>query len=266
MADTSAYFAVEHAAVVPELIGQPLAPRWRRGLALAIDGFLLLIPTALLSLAVAFGLLRREDPPAFRAIWEYESTDPQVRQRAYRDLAPLLARLEAPGLPAAVAAAVEEHDLERAGALLEGYKVEISVKIGEALEPPLRPKEVRLEVAKLLPTPVRILLFYGTWLLYFTVLTRRGATLGKKLLGLRIVRLDGARLSWLDSLERSAAYAEVLGTLGFALLALWRSPNRRLPHDRIAETVVLRARRAAPPTAPAETPTSEGADTPERVK
>lgn len=250
MSKRSKFFVAEHMIVAPELIGQPLAPRWRRGLALLIDWILLVIPTVPLSLAVALAMLHHADPAAFAALRKYESADPAVRKQAYRDLARLMARLDAPGLPAAVRAAVEEHDLDRAGVLLEGYTVDINLRIGgEAAEFPPGTKTVRLELAKLIPPLLRILVFYGIGAVYFTLLTRRGATLGKKLLGLRVARLDGSRLSLFDSLERAAAYIEIPATLGFALLALWREPNRRMPHDRVAETVVLRVAKASPSVA-----------------
>jgi uncharacterized RDD family membrane protein YckC len=77
--------------------------------------------------------------------------------------------------------------------------------------------------------------------LYFTLLTRgrRGATLGKRLLGIRVVRLDGHRLSLMESFERFAGYLHIPGSLGLSLLDLWHDPNRRLPHDRTVHTAVL---------------------------
>ncbi len=242
---TGSLFVAEHMRVAPELIGQPLAPRWRRGLALVIDWVLLAIPPFPLSLAVALAMLHHTDPMAFAALRKCQSADPVVHQQAFRDLAPLLARLDAPGMPPDARAAAEDHDFERASARLEGYSLEVYLRIGgEAAESP-GPKTVRLELAKLIPPVMRILVFYGIGAVYFTLLTRRQDTLGKKLLGLRVVRLDGAKLSLFDSFERAAAYIEIPASLGFALLALWHEPNRRMPHDRVAETVVLRVTRAS---------------------
>ena len=77
--------------------------------------------------------------------------------------------------------------------------------------------------------------------LYFTLChsSRRGQTLGKRLLGLRVVQLAGERLSLFESFERAAAYVEIPATLGLCLISLWRDPNRRLPHDRVVHTAVL---------------------------
>jgi len=81
--------------------------------------------------------------------------------------------------------------------------------------------------------------------LYFTLLCagRRGRTLGKRLLGLEVVRLDGGRLSLVDGLERFGGYFGIAGTVGIGALDLWREPNRRPAHDRAAGTVVLRTAR-----------------------
>jgi hypothetical protein len=77
--------------------------------------------------------------------------------------------------------------------------------------------------------------------LYFTFLTGffRGRTPGKRLLQVRVVRLDGRPLGFWASLERYGGYAAALftGFEGF-LKILW-DPNRQGIQDKIAETVVV---------------------------
>lgn len=77
--------------------------------------------------------------------------------------------------------------------------------------------------------------------LYFTFLTGffRGRTPGKRLLRIRVVRLDGRPLGFWASLERYGGYAAALftGFEGF-LKILW-DPNRQGIQDKIAETVVV---------------------------
>lgn len=70
----------------------------------------------------------------------------------------------------------------------------------------------------------------------------RGRTLGKFIVGTRVVRLDGKPLTTLDAFTRYGGYAAGLATgmIGFARL-LWE-PNRQAIQDKIAWTVVLRAR------------------------
>lgn len=81
---------------------------------------------------------------------------------------------------------------------------------------------------------------------YFTLFLAwwSGQTPGKRFLGLRVVRLDGERLTLWVSFERFGGYAAGLATglLGFAQV-FW-DPNRQAIHDRIAHTVVIRERSA----------------------
>ncbi|MEJ2483705.1 MAG: RDD family protein [Gemmatimonadota bacterium] len=77
--------------------------------------------------------------------------------------------------------------------------------------------------------------------LYFTFLTGflRGRTPGKRLLNVRVVRLDGKPLGYWASFERFGGYAASLftGFEGF-LRILW-DPNRQGLEDKLAETVVV---------------------------
>ena len=77
--------------------------------------------------------------------------------------------------------------------------------------------------------------------LYFTFLTGffRGRTPGKRVMGIRIVRLDGRPLGYWASFERFGGYAASLftGFEGF-LRILW-DPNRQGLEDKLAETVVV---------------------------
>jgi len=83
---------------------------------------------------------------------------------------------------------------------------------------------------------------FGWAALYMTVLLSltNGQTLGKKLLGIRVLRLDGQRLNWWMAFERAGGYAAgfATGLLGFAQV-FWDA-NRQAIHDRIVGTVVIR--------------------------
>jgi len=87
-------------------------------------------------------------------------------------------------------------------------------------------------------------LTFGWAGVYFTLVTAwwRGRTVGKFLVGTRVVRLDGQRLNPMDTFTRYGGYAAgvATGMIGFARL-LW-DPNRRAIEDRIAQTVVVRNR------------------------
>ncbi len=88
---------------------------------------------------------------------------------------------------------------------------------------------------------------FGWGALYFTLFTTlwKGRTPGKRLLGLRVVRLDGAPISWWAALERYGGYAAgfATGLLGFMQIT-WDA-NRQATHDKIAGTVVIRERSPA---------------------
>ena len=89
----------------------------------------------------------------------------------------------------------------------------------------------------------------GLWSLYFTVMLTlwKGQTVGKRLFGIRVVRLDGEPLNWWSSFERVGGYAAGLATglLGFAQI-FWDA-NRQCVHDKIVGTVVVMAGAEAVP-------------------
>ncbi len=80
--------------------------------------------------------------------------------------------------------------------------------------------------------------------IYFVLCTAffRGQTLGKRLLNLRVVRLNNKPIGLLYSFERFGGYAAGIATglLGFAQI-YWDS-NRQGIHDKIASTVVVDTR------------------------
>ncbi|HEV3050665.1 MAG TPA: RDD family protein, partial [Longimicrobium sp.] len=97
---------------------------------------------------------------------------------------------------------------------------------------------------------------FGWTGLYFTAFMAlwRGQTPGKKMLGVRVVRLNGQPMTLWTSFERFGGYAAglVTGLLGFVQV-FW-DRNRQMIHDKIVETVVVRDR--GNPAAPAPTSTA----------
>ena len=77
---------------------------------------------------------------------------------------------------------------------------------------------------------------------YFTLLLAwlKGATPGKRLLSIRVYRLDGRPLSLWLSFERFAGYAAGLATGLLGFVQIFWDPNRQAIQDRIAGTVVVR--------------------------
>lgn len=81
----------------------------------------------------------------------------------------------------------------------------------------------------------------GWWAMYFAVLMPllKGQTIGKRMVGVRVVRLDGEPITWWHAFERAGGYAAgfATGLLGF--LQVYWDPNRQAIHDKIAGTVVI---------------------------
>ena len=243
--------AVRHLVSEPyhveaHLIGRPLASPSRRFLAFGVDWLVLIVPTVAVALGAAALSLRITDPRGFDAIRHLErlsDAQPAVAHAEARALAPLLVRLEPQGLPAEVAAAVEAGDLDGAARRLRDLNLDFALKLFEEVhDARLPPKTIRVHVDGFIPGPIRAIALLGVPALYFAAFSRsrRGATVGKRLLGIRVVRLDGERLSWLEALERFVGYVHIPATGFVSLIDLWRDPNRRLPHDRTVHTAVLR--------------------------
>ena len=108
-------------------------------------------------------------------------------------------------------------------------------------------------------------LAFGFGTIYLTVFTAwwKGQTPGKRLLGVRVMRLDGKAITWWDAFERAGGYAAgfATGLLGFAQV-LW-DPNRQAIHDRVSSTVVIRA---GAPRVPGRWATAEDVDPGRDVK
>jgi len=142
-----------------------------------------------------------------------------------------------------VAAEVAAPELEERDRRIRGLRQE-----QESLEQGLSEARAELEAEEekgLRRTVTNLLDEFGLGLgwsgLYFTFLTGffRGRTPGKRLLNIRIVRLDGKPLGYWVSFERFGGYAASLftGFEGF-LRILW-DPNRQGLEDKLAETVVV---------------------------
>lgn len=233
--------------LAPRLRGAPLASPGRRLAAFAVDAALVFLPSLAVALLVAWAVLAVREPAALEALTGMVSgrTDsPQAHRQAMRDLAPLLVRYDMPGTPAAVAVAIEDGDLDRAAEALVDRDLVIVLNVDQGAGGD-HPDRVRVELQRLMPGGLRLASLYGVAALYFTWTTSRrgGTTLGKRWLGVRVVRLDLRPLGALESFERFVGYAQVPASLFTALADLWRDPNRRLPHDRLSGTLVIRAPR-----------------------
>ena len=85
---------------------------------------------------------------------------------------------------------------------------------------------------------VYLVLFFG-----LSLYIGNGRTLGKRLMGIRVVSLVHSRMSLWHSIERALGYGASTLEFGFGFLQYFIHPNRRTVHDRIAETIVVRENR-----------------------
>lgn len=69
--------------------------------------------------------------------------------------------------------------------------------------------------------------------------THRGQTLGMQAWRLRVVREDGARLSWLDSIKRMTAALISLAPLGLGYFWVWVDRDKLTWHDRWTHTRII---------------------------
>ena len=101
--------------------------------------------------------------------------------------------------------------------------------ITEALDPPPAFQRLQMTIAFLI-------LLYDT-----AFIALRGATPGKQLFGLYVVRADGSRIGWGRALARHLLTALTLNfTLGLGFLVVVLHPDKRGLHDLICDTVVVR--------------------------
>ena len=250
-------FDPEALAIAPSLVGRRLPSPRRRLAAFAVDYCLLLPPTMATALFFSGLALRVSDPAGYRAVRQAivgMPADPAAQRALMRDIAPVLARIDADGLPAAVKADVEAGELEKAADRLQSVKLLIALELGggaptvatardgpprgRAPDPGGAPQRGALPRSGALLRRGHVAVGHDHWQ---APLRAAG----------RAARRPSMTL--LQGLERFGAYFAVLGTLGLGLLDLWRNPNRRLAHDLAAETVVVR-RILSRPAQPSRSP------------
>jgi len=229
----------------PGLHGAELASPRRRVAAFAIDVAIVAVPSVLVAVLVAWAVLAIREPAALAALGDLLSrraSTPEAARAALRDVVPLLVEHDMPGTPPETAVAFARGDLDGAVDALGDRDIVVALQVGDSAIRADAGRKIVIELGRLMPAGVRLAALYGVGALYFSLLTARrcGATLGKRWLGIRVVRLDGKPLGRIASFERYVGYAQVPASLFTALLDFWRDSNRRLPHDRLSGTLVVR--------------------------
>ena len=129
------------------------------------------------------------------------------------------------GVLAALVALALHHPLPRLGQIGPDYLIDMAVNGGAFAEAAL--------------TLFGVLAF----LYFFLFIALRGETLGKHLVGVRVIDGFGERPSLLRALGRTAAYVPSLALLGLGLLWIGFDREKRGLHDWLADTYVIRISR-----------------------
>jgi hypothetical protein len=84
---------------------------------------------------------------------------------------------------------------------------------------------------------------------YFSIFTAwwKGQTPGKKLMGMRVIKLDNTSLNLWESFGRYGGYAAGLATGLMGFLQVFWDPNRQAIQDKISETLVIDLRKPKVP-------------------
>lgn len=273
----------ESFGAAPELIGLPLARPWRRAAAILAD----LVPVAILANAGFFvflafttffmvwralsgfgsgNLLRKTATTPVRLVagifafvlvlrvgGVFDSIGDFVRRESRDDGVANIELDSTDSIPPAVALMLEELGVTRPTADAE-VRLQRLVDQNRDLRRQLRQRRQADEsggVMRWIANAADDLgIGFGWGALYFTTLTvlGRGQTPGKRLLGIRVIRLDGRPLGWWFAFERFGSYFASFSTglLGFAQI-FW-DRNRQALHDKAVETVVIRMPRHDPTT------------------
>ncbi len=83
---------------------------------------------------------------------------------------------------------------------------------------------------------------FGWASVYFSVLTAwwQGQTVGKRVLGIKVVRIDGGDIDLWESIGRYGGYSAGLATGLSGFLQIYWDANRQAIQDKISETLVIR--------------------------
>jgi type II secretory pathway pseudopilin PulG len=86
---------------------------------------------------------------------------------------------------------------------------------------------------------------FGWSALYFSIFTAwwKGQTPGKRLLGIKVLKLDGRGLNLWESFDRYGGYGAGLATGLLGFLQIYWDPNRQAIQDKISETLVIDLRK-----------------------
>lgn len=170
------------------------------------------------------------EPTAEAAVLAHAAALEQGDTVAARETRPAAVAAIASDSIAALRAEIEQRDRARAAAVQRADRLEEQLEEGPGLTGWMRALADDLGLG------------LGWAGLYFTTFVTlwKGRTPGKRVMGIRVIRLDGQQIGWWAAFERFGGYAAgvATGLLGFA--QIYWDRNRQAVQDKISETVVIR--------------------------
>jgi uncharacterized RDD family membrane protein YckC len=94
------------------------------------------------------------------------------------------------------------------------------------------------------PGPVAPFVLWFAVFLYFTVCNKLGASIGKAILGLKVISVDERPIDWPRATLRSVFWLVGLASLGLGLLWIVWDEKRQGWHDKLSGTMVVKPERA----------------------
>lgn len=241
--DVRAWVTPEDLNVAPELLGKPLATPAKRAMAMLIDLLLISLTSNLgniwwLCATGVGGLLwlRRKPEKPRRIGWAIVAVMLALgAQQTWQDLT------REPGATRTHAAAESTSASEEADSKDQRI-AELEAKL--AKERAKQPPDLRSQIKHWID---EIGLSYGWALLYFSLLPVAwpGQTVGKRLLGLRVVELTGKPLTLMTCFKRYGGYAAGMATGFMGFIQIFWDSNCQTIEDKTAHTVVIDLRNPA---------------------
>lgn len=235
-------------ALADSVKGRPLASVKRRAAAILFDALIVAIVGTPLLLAISFGAMYLQTPTLASTLLSVATFEqPDDAARGLAEILALAVERRPAAVPERYAELLAAGNIDAVARMLEDDPVNLTGDFGSREGSYYDPVEDRIYLRRdLLFGPLAGYVGYlAIALAYFTLTAwiGRGRTLGKRLFGMRVVRLGGEPLRLRDSFSRAGGYAASLSTacLGF-VEAMW-DPNRQALHDRVAGTVVVREQR-----------------------
>lgn len=239
--------------VASALLGTPLAPPWRRLAALFIDSSLIALLSYMndlfLPLAIAWVcFMLRRNMLATSRFWVFKpALKGMVFLFSFVFVLACFDVLFGDGLSDYVEPTTTE-EVETTNSALKNKIVDgideddVVITLGDVAEGegPNEPSVISWVKGILADLGIS----FGWAAAYYTFLVSwwRGATVGKRLLGIQVIKLDGSALSLWEAFGRYGGYGAGLATglLGFA--QIYWDANRQSIQDKISETLVITKR------------------------